>query len=220
LSEIRKLMICPWFGDEPVWANRWHASAGALAEHGYDFLHDRDLDEFKQRVQDVLGIRCPIVPGGSKIHDFRPAFGELYRDELEGYDFWGHTDYDCVYGRVDRFVTDELLASVDIQTDNVYSYLSGPWTLYRNDPRIAALYTHDPEWAETMEASETTGWVETSFTEIAKRECVVDIAQHHAFTEPHMLWTDGDRLMHGADEISFYHFRRTKEWPLVRLVEP
>lgn len=219
MSDLRKLMICPWFGDEPVWAGRYHQSAGLLTEHGYDFLHDRNLDDFKDRVRSVLGVECPIAPGSTKIHDYRPAFGELYRDELDGYDFWGHTDYDVVYGRVNKFVPDALLDSCDIQTDNVYDYLCGPWTLYRNEPRIASLYTLAPDWAETLEDPVTSGWVETSFTEIAKREARVQVDHFHAFTEPEQLWTDGDRLMHADREISFYHFRRTKVWPDVALVE-
>lgn len=210
-------MICPWFGDEPVWAARWHASAGALAEHGYDFLNDRDLDDFKQRVKDVLGVDCPITPGSAKIHDYRPAFGHLYADEIRagGYEFWGHTDYDCVYGRVDRFATDELLNRVDVQTDNVYDYLCGPWTLYRQSVCVR-LYQLDPFWGDKLEDPVTSGWVETSFTDIAKHHTHVSIEHHHAYTEPDKLTTDGDGLFWHGVEIPFFHFRRSKVWPTVR----
>jgi hypothetical protein len=215
----KKLMICPWFGDEPAWAHRYHANASLLREHGYDFLHDRNLDEFRARVRDRLGIGCPIIPGSAKIHDFRPAFGELYRDELEGYDFWGHTDYDCVYGRIHMFATDELLDSCDIQTDNGYDYLCGPWTLYRNEPRINSLYTLHPDWADLLEDSHVYGWVETSFTDIAKREARVHRERFHRHTDPELLSTDGDGLMWADEEISFFHFRHTKTWPAVPLVQ-
>src|SRR4028118_2154248 len=35
-----------------------------------------------------------------KLCDFRPAFGEIFRDELAGYDFWGHCDLDVLFGRI------------------------------------------------------------------------------------------------------------------------
>lgn len=219
-SSVRKLMICPWFGDEPAWAGRWHANADQLRQHGYDFLHDRDLDEFRDRVRSILGVECPIRRGGAKIHDYRPVLGELYRDEIQagGYDFWGHTDYDVVYGRVDEFVTDELLASCDIQTDNSYPYLCGPWTLYRTDPRVASLYTLHPEWGTMLEDPTTSGWVETSFSDIAKANASVHIECFHAHKDPELLATDGERLLHGGRPISFFHFRYTKQWPPVPLV--
>jgi uncharacterized protein DUF6625 len=216
---IRKLMICPWFGDEPEWAHRYHQNTEHLRDHGYEFLHDRDLDEFRARVRDVLGVDCPITAGSAKIHDYRPTFGHLYADEIAegGYDFWGHTDYDCVYGRVDRFATDELLERVDVQTDNVYDYLCGPWTLYRRaDQHIARLYTLEPGWRDTLEDTTTTGWVETTFTDIVKHHARVDVQHHHAFTEPEALTTDGDGLFWHGREIPFFHFRRSKVWPTVR----
>jgi hypothetical protein len=211
-------MICPWFGDEPAWAARWHRSADALAEHGYDFVNDRDLEDFRARVERVLGVVCPITPGSAKIHDYRPAFGHLYADEIAagGYEFWGHTDYDVVYGRVDRFATDELLQSCDVQTDNVYDYLCGPWTLYRAVADIATLYRKAPDWRATLESPTTSGWVETSWTDIVKANATVSIKHHHAFTEPDQLTTDGDGLFWHGVEIPFFHFRRSKQWPTVR----
>jgi hypothetical protein len=35
-----------------------------------------------------------------KLCDFRPAFGEIFADELTGYDFWGHSDLDLDFGRI------------------------------------------------------------------------------------------------------------------------
>jgi hypothetical protein len=210
-------MICPWFGDEPAWAARYHQNTEHLREHGYDFLHDRSLDEFKQRVRDILDVDCPITEGSAKIHDYRPAFGHLYADEIAqgGYDFWGHTDYDVVYGRVDRFATDQLLESCDVQTDNGYDYLCGPWTLSRA-PVCDHLFQITPDWRARLESPVTSGWVETEFSDIAKAAVSVSIERHHRHTRPDLLTTDGDGLFWDGEEISFFHFRYSKEWPTVR----
>ncbi len=209
-------MICPWFGDEPEWADRWHENIERLSLHGYDFLHERDLDAFKRRVRLTLGVDCPITSGSAKIHDFRPVLGDLYRDELQGYDFWGHTDYDCVYGRVERFFTDDLLAGSEIVTDNSFDYLCGPWTLYRNNYDIRTLYLRDWRWRDRLQSPITSGWVEQRFSEIAQAETTVYIERFHRHNEPARLAWDGERLLWKGEEISFFHFRYTKAWPTIR----
>src|SRR5690242_7186554 len=35
-----------------------------------------------------------------KLCDFRPAFGQVFRSELAGCDFWGHCDLDLVFGQI------------------------------------------------------------------------------------------------------------------------
>lgn len=106
---IKKLMICPYFGTLPPWFDSYLANIEMLKPLGYDWHITTNLKLFKERVGDILEIKCPIVPGTGKLWDYRPAFGVLFAEELKRYDYWGHTDFDCVYGRVDRFVTDEFL---------------------------------------------------------------------------------------------------------------
>lgn len=48
-----------------------------------------------------------------KICDFRPAFGLIFADYLKEYDFWGHCDFDLIFGDLKKFFTDELLDSFD-----------------------------------------------------------------------------------------------------------
>jgi len=47
----------------------------------------------------------------------------------------------------------------------------------------------------------------------------VHLERFHAHTAPERLSTDGDALLWGGEEISFFHFRHTKQWPSVPLVE-
>ena len=42
-----------------------------------------------------------------KLCDFRPAFGEAFRDELAGYDFWGHSDLDVLFGQIRKHLLPE-----------------------------------------------------------------------------------------------------------------
>lgn len=213
-------MIVPWFGPLPDWFPRYVENVRTLAPD-YGFLFDFDLPAFKQRVEERLGITdAPLVEGGSKIHDYRPAFGELYARELEGYDWWGHTDLDCVYGRVQRFWGDDYLAGLDVYSNHTH-YVCGPWTLYRNSALTAHLFRRHPDWRAIMEQPETTGWVETGFTEVVDEAHALGHLERryelqHVFEAQvlaRLRWGSDGAMMLGENEKPMCHFRRTKAWP-------
>jgi hypothetical protein len=70
-----------------------------------------------------------------KLCDFRPAFGEIFADELAGYDFWGHSDLDVIFGRI----RDHLPAAA-FEADKIL--YNGNFSLYRNSSETAGWYRH------------------------------------------------------------------------------
>lgn len=210
---VRALLICPWFGPFPNWMRLFRRSIARLPRYGFDLLIDNDLQDFSRRVSERLGIDCPITPGSSKIHDYRAAFGELYAEAIEDYDWWGHTDFDCVFGRVGRFYNEETLDGLDVLTD-CNDYLAGPWTLYR--PALASAFRQYAGWEEILESPTTSGWVEDRFTYLLNRMGLrIDYRQRHAYGDPGFLRQERNgALMHFGEEIPFFHFRYEKRWPL------
>jgi hypothetical protein len=71
-----------------------------------------------------------------KLCDFRPAFGEIFADELAGYDFWGHSDLDVVFGRIRDHLPPEAF-----EADKIL--FQGNFALYRNTPEAARWYRHE-----------------------------------------------------------------------------
>jgi len=71
-----------------------------------------------------------------KLCDFRPAFGEVFRDELAGYDFWGHCDLDVVFGRIRDHLPPEAFDADKI-------LIQGNFALYRNTAEAAAWFRHE-----------------------------------------------------------------------------
>ncbi|MBQ3532846.1 MAG: hypothetical protein IJA51_03980 [Oscillospiraceae bacterium] len=69
-----------------------------------------------------------------KLCDYRPAYGYLFSEYLNGYDFWGHCDLDLIFGDLRAFFPDEQLAMYD-----KVGHL-GHLTLYRNTPEINTLF--------------------------------------------------------------------------------
>lgn len=91
------------------------------------------LDAMRARISDVLGFDA-CIPSAYKLCDFKVTYGEVFAEELSGYDFWGYIDCDMILGDLRRVLTDELLA----RHDKVYTL--GHMTLFRNTPEITGLY--------------------------------------------------------------------------------
>jgi hypothetical protein len=70
-----------------------------------------------------------------KLCDFRPAFGEIFADELAGYDFWGHSDLDLIFGQIR-----EHLPATAFDADKIL--FNGNFSLYRNTAETAGWYRH------------------------------------------------------------------------------
>jgi hypothetical protein len=134
-------IVAVWFGALPRYFQLWLDSCGFNG--GFDWVVFTDADvspyavpanvgirkmtarAFAERMGAVLGF--PVVLGSpGKVCDFRPLFWALLSDEARCYAFWGHCDLDMIFGRLDGFITRDLLAA----HDKIFSV--GHLTLYRN----------------------------------------------------------------------------------------
>ncbi len=194
---MRKLMIVQWFGEEPEWIDRWlyNTTWVGLQGHGWDFLLDDDPESIRARIT-ALGINCPTLTG-RKLCDYRPALGEMYADEIAagGFDFWGHTDLDCVYGRLWDYVTDELLAACDLFSNDPAPYMCGPFSLYRTDT-ASSLFRSCDGWRNIFESETHVGFDERGIERAIPASDLTAIHRH---------W-------HGEDSM-YVHFRRPKVYP-------
>lgn len=213
---LKKLLVCPYFGELPPWMPQFMENIRHLKEQGYDFLIDQNLEGFKKRVKDKLGIDCPIIPGTGKVSDFRAVLGVLYADEIKGYDFYGHCDFDMVFGDVSKWFPDSELAELDVWS-NHGTYICGPFTLYRNIESVDNLYLKYPNWKEKLIYPETNGWVEEEYSRVLEQSGLryrYSFFQGDPYTTTPNLTMIGDRLYQDGSEIPMFHFRRSKKWPL------
>lgn len=188
-------MIVPWIGPLPDWVDAWrdNTSRVAAAGYGWQFMFDSDEYGFRQRIE-ALGVKCPPL-AGRKVCDYRPAFGEMYADEIQGFDFWGHTDLDCVYGRLWDYISDELLVGIDIYSNDPYPQMCGPFTLYR-----ASVASHVFRAAR--------GW-----------RTIFQDPEHHAFDETGIadaIAASSLRVHHDhqeGEDSMYVHFTSSKTYP-------
>jgi hypothetical protein len=142
-------LVVPYFGERPAYFPLVVRSMAANPDVSWLLLTDRPVPDappnlevqrcaFEELARRVRG--CFDVPVSVeqpyKLCDFRPAFGEIFADELAGYDFWGHSDVDLVFGRIR-----DHLPPAAFEADKIL--LSGHFSLYRNTPEAAAWYRHE-----------------------------------------------------------------------------
>jgi len=101
------------------------------------------FDEFRARTEAALGVTIAL-PRPYKLVDFRPMFGRVFEEELRGYTFWGHCDFDLVFGNIGRFITADVLERFD------KILIRGCFALFRNVPAINSLYAAEggQDWQE------------------------------------------------------------------------
>lgn len=75
-------------------------------------LINMSFDEFKELVQSKFDFKVLLkVP--YKICDFKPAFGLICEEYLKEYDFWGHCDFDMIFGDLRKYFDTILTNSYD-----------------------------------------------------------------------------------------------------------
>lgn len=122
-----------------------------------------------------------------KICDFRAAFGVIFEQELRDYRFWGHCDLDQYFGKINHFVTDEVLEKYD------KILCLGHFTLFRNVAKINEMYKiPDKKYGQSyIDAfSQEKHWIfdewptgNTCINRIMKQEEVNTFYYHDAFCD-------------------------------------
>jgi len=117
------------FSDNP------HQTSPARNVHKVFFPREKFMQIAAKKLGFAINIEDPV-----KICDFKPAFGKIFEDFLNHYDFWGFTDIDLIYGKLSSRINDSLLHHYDVIC-GYKDYISGPFCILRNKPNINRLYT-------------------------------------------------------------------------------
>jgi len=112
----------------------------------------KSLEEIKLIASARLGfeiqLECPY-----KLCDFKPAYGYLFPEIVDGYDFWGHGDIDLVYGSIRSFMTDDLLMCHDVISSR-HDYITGTFCLFRNNKHINSLFMKSRDYKKVFSSAE------------------------------------------------------------------
>lgn len=68
-----------------------------------------------------------------KLCEYKPAYGYIFPEYIEGFRFWGYCDIDVIYGKLENFITEEVLSF-----DKIFTL--GHMTIIRNKQYFNELF--------------------------------------------------------------------------------
>lgn len=125
-------------------------------------FHKMSFDEYKAHVNSKLNFEFnPASP--YKLCDLRPLFGFIHQDVFEGYDFYGWTDMDLLFGDIRSFYTENILQNYDVLSTHNHR-ISGHLALFRNNEKNRQMYKSIYEWKAALDEPEYVGIDEYGLT--------------------------------------------------------
>lgn len=119
--------IVPYFGKFPKGFEFWLLSCGCNPTVDWLVFTDDHtpyhypenvkvtywtFEQMQERAQSIFDFEISLERP-YKLCDYKPAYGEIFSEELSGYDFWGLCDVDLVWGNIRKFFTDEILSKYE-----------------------------------------------------------------------------------------------------------
>jgi len=97
-----------------------------------------DLKHFNKLAQKVIEKNIQIkLP--YKLCDFKPLYGDIFKNHLNDYDYWGHCDLDLIWGNLEGFFNAINYQHYDIVSTRKNA-ISGHCTIYKNNETLCKLY--------------------------------------------------------------------------------
>lgn len=264
---LKKTFVLTQFGSPHAWTQQFIDHVQHLGQYGWHWLiftpndlvskgnvHivNMTLETFNKLVLENCGIdpQNKLLPNGlpeKPMSDYYVAIGQIFRDYLKDSDFWGITNWDIVYGRIDRYMPDSVLEVSDVFSDDIGA-INGIFSLFRNRHDINNLFREIPDWDKKFCSEQLFGTDEYDMTEVMKKVAGQGRAryvypQYHPYhshdrLEQHVpevklqITDDGSLFELFRDvappawiharpmmgkQIAYFHFIRTKKWPNIAL---
>lgn len=142
------LFICPYFGKYPNYFNLtlksiennptidWLIITDITTKYNYPSnvtIVYMKFNELQKKFQSYFDF--PItLDKPYKLCDYKCTYGLIFKEFITNYDFWGHCDFDCIFGDLRKYLPDNLL--------NTYEriFCRGHLSIYKNQYKINTLF--------------------------------------------------------------------------------
>lgn len=136
-----------YFGKFEDYFNLWIDSASRNTSVDFLIVTDQNIElkfnnikilnisfvEFKKLIESRLNMKVNLKKP-YKLCDFRPAYGYILSDHIEKYKYWGHCDFDLIWGDLRSYFEQYRYNQYERFLDR------GHLTLYRNTEKINLLF--------------------------------------------------------------------------------
>ena len=139
------IIFSPYFGKLPSNFNLWLKSCSYNKEFNFVVFTDDNtkfnipnnvkiiymtFKDFKEIVQKNFNFNITLN-SPYKLCDYKPLYGYIFSDMINGYKYWGYCDIDLIFGNISKFLPDKNYDKI--------SYL-GHFCLYKNTKRINEMF--------------------------------------------------------------------------------
>jgi len=241
------VFLVPYYGEFPEYFREWCYSASFLKDQLIDFflftdipilfelpeniyLKQMSFEKFRAKIQSKFNFEI-CLPTPYNLCDFKPAFGYIFSEDIQNYDFWGNCDIDQVWGDIRHFITDDILRCYDR-----INFL-GHMILYRNCDQIneafmllGAIYDYKTVFSSPIHYSfcehagmmkifvdnQLRNYICSDYADLSPRHSRTWISRFNNYKYQILLWDQGhvyrkyitDEGSIGVDEYMYFHFQQ------------
>lgn len=118
---FKYVIFCPYFGKLPVHFNLWLISCEYNSKFKFIIFTDDNTSyvlpknveiirlsfaDFVKKVQKKLNFKIALIKP-YKLCDFKPTYGYLFEEYLNGCQYWGYCDLDLIFGDIESFLPND-----------------------------------------------------------------------------------------------------------------
>jgi len=162
----------PWYFDYFIHTCRYNPSVDFFLitdDSAYDDKVPKNINIIHKsfiETKKIIGKKLKLkvdFESAYKLCDFKPAYGYIFSDIVQGYDFWGHADIDIIFGDIRSFITTKLLNKFDtISLRN--DFITGYFQLFKNTKKVNTLFMQSKDYKKVFTSSKHYCFDETNFT--------------------------------------------------------
>ena len=145
---MKVALINCYFGTLPNYFDLWLQSCSANPEVDFILITDANIsyigatnvklinvswneliNQINNKFDFDVSIKSPY-----KLTDFKPAYGYIFKDLVEPYDYWGYCDIDLIFGNLMKYIKEPM----DQGYEKIYRL--GHLTIYKNIEKMRNLF--------------------------------------------------------------------------------
>ncbi|MFC4739537.1 DUF6625 family protein [Flavobacterium ponti] len=236
------ILILPYFGKWPIWFEAHLLSIAKNPTINWLIVTDCEIPEnypknikfvsttlaqLNVKVNTIVETNVPLTP--RKFCDLKPAYGAIFSEYIETYDFWGFCDMDIIWGDIRNFITKEILEDYDIISSRKEA-ISGHFNLFKNIESLNNLYKEIPNYKTLFEAPEFKWFDEHVVTNFINKNIANKVFKYNLYWPTILLnqekgrdshqeyyldkwqWQNGKMVdIHTKEEVMYLHFINWKK---------
>lgn len=147
-------LLLPYFGKFPSYFQLWLDSA-ELNKNSIDYIlvTDQDMEEYripgnvtvvkssfgdlKNHISNQYNFNISLDKP-YKLCDYKPAYGEIFKELFYGYNYWGFCDPDVIWGNINFFLQKHKFFEKDYDKFGCL----GHFQILKNNERVITAYRH------------------------------------------------------------------------------